>query len=60
MKDHDFRCLVDKYFKAVYKWRRTRLEEDAARVHRFETRILEDNEKHFKRIQANRQMRIPM
>lgn len=60
MKDHDFRCLVAKYFKAVKEWRCTRRGEEAARVTRLEQRILEDNEKHFKRIEANRQMRIPM
>lgn len=60
MKDHDFRCLVAKYFKAVDEWRRSRRDEVAKRVSRLEQRILEDNDKHFKRIEANRQMRIPM
>lgn len=58
--DSEFRDLVAKYFRAVDEWRKSKREEVKSRVYDLEKRIKEDNDRHYKRIERNRQLRIPM
>lgn len=60
MKDSDFRALTGKYFTTLAEWRSTRSEVKKQKCKRIEAKIIADNDRYFKRIEANRQRKLPM